>query len=189
MTDTQTPRLNMEVLRPSHAAELFAPFQPAELYRYIPEQAPATLADLQRGYREFAAGAPADSGELWLNWAVRERSSRQCIGTLQATVFADGLLWVGYKFAPAHWGQGYASEALRWLLSELARRLPGRVILAAADHRHQASIRVLQKAGFRFLRREAAELHGEASQDDIYRYQAAAREADHVQAASAAGSR
>ncbi|WP_440026366.1 GNAT family N-acetyltransferase [Chromobacterium amazonense] len=156
----ETVRLRIEPLREAHADELFDAFQAAALYRFIPERPHPSLASMRAEYREFAGGAPADSGEIWLNWALRLKDGGEAIGTLQATRFADGSQWLGYKLAPAHWGQGLASEALGWLAHG--------PLLAAVDSRHLASQRVLLKNGFRLLREESAELHGEPSLDRIY---------------------
>ena len=60
----------------------------------------------------------------------------------------DGFSEVGYWIGPAHWGRGYATEALGGLLS-LARAIGhGRIVgRHAADN--PASGRVLCKVGFR----------------------------------------
>ena len=123
---------------------------------------------MRREYREFSGGAPASSGETWLNWAVRESVSGSLVGKLQATQFSDGMLWVGYMFIPSAAGRGFATEAVQWLVVELASWFPGNAPLAAVDIRNDASIGVLEKSGFKLLRTEAAEIHGEASEDFIF---------------------
>ncbi|OHX18584.1 hypothetical protein BI343_07635 [Chromobacterium amazonense] len=165
-----THRLRIEPLAEAHADELFRSFQHPELYRFIPERPHRSLESMRAEYREFAGGAPADSGEIWLNWAMRLKADGTAIGTLQATRFADGSQWLGYKLAPSHWGQGLASEAVSWLIRKLENWLPYGPLLAAVDSRHPASQQVLRKNGFVKLREEAAELHGEASTDWIYIY-------------------
>ncbi len=164
----ETVRLRIEPLREAHADELFDAFQAAALYRFIPERPHRSLELMRAEYREFAGGAPADSSEIWLNWALRLKDGGEAIGTLQATRFADGSQWLGYKLAPTHWGQGLASEALGWLAPALQPWLAHGPLLAAVDSRHPASQRVLLKNGFRLLREESAELHGEPSLDRIY---------------------
>ncbi|POZ63455.1 GNAT family N-acetyltransferase [Chromobacterium alticapitis] len=164
----ETARLRIEALREAHADELFDAFQAAALSRFIPERPHPSLASMRAEYREFAGGAPAESGEIWLNWALRLKDGGEAIGTLQATRFADGSQWLGYKLAPAHWGRGLASEALGWLAQALRPWREHGPVLAAVDSLHPASQRVLLKNGFRPLREEAAELHGEPSVDRIY---------------------
>jgi [ribosomal protein S5]-alanine N-acetyltransferase len=162
--------LTYEPLTEQHAVELHAELHDERLYRFIPERPPKSLAALQREYAEFSAGAPTGSGEVWLNWAVREQASGLCVGTVQATRFADGMLWVGYKVVPAAWQRGVATSALGWLVQELLSTFNGQPIHAAVDTRNHPSIRVLEKCRFQLLRQEPAELHGEKTEDFIYRF-------------------
>ncbi len=160
--------LSYEPLSPVHAKELHGALRDESLYRFIPELPPRSLRALQDEYAEFSAGAPPESGQVWLNWAIRDNQTEQCIGMLQATRFADGMLWIGYKIVPSAWNRGFATTALQWLTKELRIRFRGQSILAAVDTRNTASIRVLQKCGFTVLRTEPAELHGEQTEDFIY---------------------
>jgi RimJ/RimL family protein N-acetyltransferase len=60
----------------------------------------------------------------------------------------DRAIEVGYWIEPDHWGRGYATEALRGMLS-LARTIGHRRILGRHAVDNPASGRVLRKAGFR----------------------------------------
>lgn len=160
--------LCFEPLAPEHAASLFDPFSDAELYRYIPETPPKSLAAMQAEYSQLAQGAPAGSNEVWLNWVIKRARTDDCLGTLQVTLFADQTLWVGYKVAPRYWRRGVATQGLRWVPRQLAERFPGKELLAAVDTRNLASIKLLEKCGFTLIRRVAAELHGQATEDFIY---------------------
>ncbi len=163
-----TKNLIFECLAEAHAVHLYLPFSDERIYTYIPGGRPKSLESLKCEFRRFASGAPADSNEIWLNWAIRHRGDGHYIGTLQATKFADGLLWLGYKLTPTAWGKGYATEALGWLITELRRDFGHHELLAAVDTRNTASIRVLEHCGFKRLRREVAELDGEVTEDYIY---------------------
>ena len=59
-----------------------------------------------------------------------------------------GQIEVGYWIDPAHWGRGYATEALSGLLA-LARLAGHRRIVSRHAADNPASGRVLRKAGFR----------------------------------------
>jgi RimJ/RimL family protein N-acetyltransferase len=59
----------------------------------------------------------------------------------------DGEVELGYWIARDHWGQGYATEAVRAVLS-LARTLGHRELVAGHFIDNPASARVLRKAGF-----------------------------------------
>ena len=57
-------------------------------------------------------------------------------------------LAIGYEFAPAYWGQGYATEANRRILEYAFRTLKCDRIAAMARRENARSLRVLQKLGF-----------------------------------------
>lgn len=163
--------LKIEPLKAAHADLLFDAYQDPRMYQYIPGQPPPSLDSLRKEYSEFEAGAPADSNEVWLNWVIKRRADQQLVGTLQATLEGDGKLWIGYVIASIYWGQGVARAALGLLLAELRERFPNREVLASVDIRNSASIKVLERNGFRCLRTEAAEIRGEPTEDYIYSLQ------------------
>jgi RimJ/RimL family protein N-acetyltransferase len=69
-------------------------------------------------------------------------------GEVAGSVFCfvhDDKREVGYRVGRRHWGRGIASAALRLLLAEVAERP---LYATVADH-NPASLRVLQKSGFR----------------------------------------
>ncbi|HEV2702145.1 MAG TPA: GNAT family N-acetyltransferase [Steroidobacteraceae bacterium] len=164
------PSLTFEWLDEAHAHGLYEGFSDGQLSRFTPEKPPESLADLRREFAAFNAGPPPGRSEIWMNWAIRELGSGLLIGTLQATVFTDGALWIGYKLVRSAWGRGIGTAAVHWLLQELAEHCPGKVVRAAVDTRNHASQRVLQKCGFAYVRSEPAEIRGEATLDYVYQY-------------------
>ncbi|WKA53037.1 GNAT family N-acetyltransferase [Planococcus shixiaomingii] len=84
-------------------------------------------------------------------FAVIEKTSGQVIGAAGFNT-EDGLEKVEllYHFAKASWGKGYATEAVHACL-ELAVNHPlVETVCASAAPGNKASIRILEKAGFRF---------------------------------------
>lgn len=71
----------------------------------------------------------------------------QAIGTISLMQGRGGRTEIGYWVARAHWGRGFATEAVRAALT-LARTLRHTKIYAAHFHDNPASGRVLRKAGF-----------------------------------------
>jgi RimJ/RimL family protein N-acetyltransferase len=159
-----------EWLEEAHAEGLYEGFRDAELSRFTPEKPPESVEALRREFAAFNAGPPPGRSEVWMNWAVRERDSGRLIGTVQATVFTDGALWIGYKLVRDAWGRGIGTAAVQWLLQELAEHSPGKIVFAAVDTRNQASQRVLEKCGFGYVRSEPAEIRGEATLDYVYQF-------------------
>lgn len=76
---------------------------------------------------------------------------------------------IGYIFDPEVWGQGFASEALAAVLDRAfaIHRLPR--ALADVDPRNTASIRLLERLGFRETHRQARTwLVGDVWCDSVY---------------------
>src|SRR4030095_14721029 len=91
-------------------------------YASAQEDFHATVDSLIRRYAFLERGAPPGVSEVWLNWALQRVDTRAYIGTLQATSTPDSHASIGYVLTPPAWGQGFATEACRWLLAALQRR-------------------------------------------------------------------
>lgn len=157
-------RLIIEPLSPGHAGELFAALDDPRVHRWVDTPVPGSVETLAADIHRMQCG-PADAGEQWLNWALRRRDLGSCIGTLQATVEADGLAWIAYVLGAASWRQGFATEAVRWLIDELRSHHGVTRLRASVDQRNHASVQVLERAGFACLGPRDADLRGQASID------------------------
>ncbi|HPF86872.1 MAG TPA: GNAT family protein [Candidatus Limiplasma sp.] len=84
-----------------------------------------------------------------LTWCAQRKADRAVIGRVDLGGFVkQSMAELSYYFAPAAWGQGFATEAVaevtRFGLDELKLHR----IQAAVLPQNAASIRVLQKAGY-----------------------------------------
>ena len=172
-TAALTDRLRIAQLQSGHASLLFAALADPRIYQYIPDEPHATVDSLARRYALLESGAPAGSGEVWLNWAVQRIDSAAYIGTLQATVVPDSHAYVGYMLTPSAWGHGFATEACRWLVGTLQQRFVLREILATVDVRNVRSSHVLERVGFDRIGTAPAHIRGEATTDFRYRFRCA----------------
>lgn len=96
-------------------------------------------------------GAPSD----WVTARCQESElmaitdlSGQLIGTLILAETALGVRHIGYVLGRPHWGKGLASEVLLGLC-KAARAAGITRLVGGVDLNNPASIRVLEKAGFR----------------------------------------
>lgn len=90
------------------------------------------------------------------------RSDGAVIGEIGSTLDeAAGCAQVGYSVVQSCWGQGYATEALRALVAELLGDVGVRRVFAETMVEHQASRRVMEKAGMRECGRRRAEEGGQ----------------------------
>jgi RimJ/RimL family protein N-acetyltransferase len=182
MPEITTRRLVLTRLAAADAAAMVAVLADEKLYEFIGGQPPG-LAELRDRYLRLAAGS-ARPGEAWLNWIVRERETRQPVGTVQATIQLTAqpraracgqpaaragpptaaaeagqawTAWVAWVIGAAWQGRGYASESATALVDWL--RGQGVTTINAAIHpAHVASAAVARRAG---LVLTSAELDGE----------------------------
>lgn len=92
----ETSRLQLELLRETHAEELFDLYSDPRLYTFTPQDPPASLEALAARYRFLEARQSPDGSEQWLNWAVRVKLTQSCIGCVQITLSQDGRAQLAY---------------------------------------------------------------------------------------------
>lgn len=87
----------------------------------------------------------------WFQLAIADRDSDQLLGDIGVHLHGDaGLLAeLGFTLAPAAQGQGLATEAVGAAAQMLLAHTPVQRIVAVADVRNTASIKLLQRLGLR----------------------------------------
>jgi len=141
-----TQRLVLEPFRPDHAEALFAGLQDRRIYEWISAAPPRSVERLRE--RMTNALREREGEGIGLAWLAMRAADGACVGKLDAEVLARGIATnVGYMFFPPHWGQGYASEAVRALADHLAGA-GVREQRATVTVGNEASCRVLERAGF-----------------------------------------
>jgi RimJ/RimL family protein N-acetyltransferase len=144
----ETKRLLMRDLRQEDLPALHAVNGDAEVVRYTPHQPWKTQADGEawflrmRGFRETGAG---------LQLAIVEKASGTTIGLMLVFNFNEGTGAgeVGYTLATAHWGKGFAKEALGAFIEYCFGPLGLKRLDAQIDPRNVASGKVLERLGFK----------------------------------------
>ncbi len=165
-----TARLLLEPLLPRHAERLYPLLGDAALYRYIPQEPPASLAEVEARYRRLAGRRSPDGAEVWLNWAARLRATDEYAGMFQATVMGDGTALIAYMIFTPFQRRGLAREGCAAVLAELASAWGVRTAVAEIDTRNAASVALVESLGFARVAtvREADVFKGASS--DEYRY-------------------
>ncbi len=122
----------------------------AEVARYQEWECPYPLSEA----REFIASlhhlAPGTPG-TWFQFAVSLASSGTLIGDVALrTSEADGCqAELGFTFAAAHQGQGYATEAVRAVVQYAFEKLAMHRVFSRTDARNLRAQRLLERLGFR----------------------------------------
>lgn len=145
----ETPRTRLRALRESDLADFQAYRCDPELGRWQGWQAQddgAALAFL----REMAA-APLGCIGRWVQLGIAERSGDRLIGDIGVQLHGDtgALAEIGFTLASPWQGRGLATEAVGALVELLLRHTAVQRIVAVADERNAASLRLLQRLGLR----------------------------------------
>jgi RimJ/RimL family protein N-acetyltransferase len=174
MRPVATARLRLEPLATAHAEEMFVVLSDPAIYAF--ENAPpASLAALRERYARLESRRSADGSETWLNWVVRHAESDEALGYVQATVFSDGTALIAYEFASAHWGRGYAHEAVTAMLAELGAAYRVDVAGAVFKRSNVRSRRLLERLGMEPAAEQAFPFAHAATDEDAMRTRIVAR--------------
>lgn len=144
----RTERLDIRLMRPADSESLAAYRNDPAVARHQGWQLPYDAS--------HASEMLADQAHLddvpprgWVQLAV-ERDGVM-IGDLAVALVADGhVAEVGYTFASAHHGHGYATEALGGLVDRLFAASDVHRVVAHLDPGNTPSLRVLERLGFVF---------------------------------------
>jgi RimJ/RimL family protein N-acetyltransferase len=145
------------VLRPFQEADVepFAAYRSdPEIARYQSWEPPVTLEQATRFVDDMKNVRPGVQGE-WYQWAVERKTAAGLIGdcAFQILPHDPRQAEIGFSFARAHQGQGFATEAVSRLLDYLFGDLNLHRVVAITDAENRAAARLLERLG---LRREAA---------------------------------
>jgi RimJ/RimL family protein N-acetyltransferase len=143
-----TRRLALEPLLGSHAAALFPILSDPATQRWIPAPRSRTPEELEALWRAREDRRGAQDGDASLAWALRRREDGALVGKADAYVDGTGVATnLGYVIGPAHWSNGYATEAVGAIVGHLFAC--GVVeVRATVGEGNVASWRVLERNGF-----------------------------------------
>ena len=99
----------------------------------------------------------------WFQFAVADRSTGELVGDTALVVdFEDSShAELGFTFAPAHQGKGYATEAVRATIDYAFERLGVDVVVAVTDARNAPSIALLDRIGMTVRSTDRVEFKGD----------------------------
>lgn len=148
---------------------LFVVFGDAEVCRYWSRPALADIAAAAALQQEIHA---LFSARMLFQWGVVEQGTGSLVGTctLASLDTTHDRAEVGFALRREVWGRGYATAAVAALVAFAFTTLGLRRLEADADPRNAASIRVLERVGFRRegLQRERYVLAGEVQDALIF---------------------
>ncbi|MDP2316749.1 MAG: GNAT family protein [Pseudomonadota bacterium] len=143
-----TARLTLAPLLGAHAAALFPILADPGTQRWISAPKAKSEESMRQRWAGLEGRCSPDGVEAWVAWAVQRRDDGAWLGKIDANV--DGALVVtnlGYVFSPAHWGHGYATEAVGAVVDHLIR-VGVTELRATVTVGNEASCHVLERLGF-----------------------------------------
>jgi [ribosomal protein S5]-alanine N-acetyltransferase len=149
-----TPRLLLQPFVPADAPALFSFLSDSRSMQHT-----YTAPSLQHCSARLSGYEAMRKTRGFAPWVARDLRSSQVIGWGGLSVDPDEPGWgieVSYAFAPAAWGQGFATELVQCAVAHAFGTLSIPEVHAFAMQGNAASIRVLQKCGFVYLRFEAS---------------------------------
>ena len=140
-----TDHVSIELAAESELVHFVAASLQESVYEEIPAYSPRRAEDIAVQFATFREGRlPGNQ----LHWAIRDRDTDECLGSLQANFKPHQNIEIGYRVRSVHQGKGIATTALRQLLDELLSSMPNHQLLALVHPDNVASLRVLVKADF-----------------------------------------
>jgi RimJ/RimL family protein N-acetyltransferase len=141
------------ILRPFQDSDIesFAAYRSdPEIARYQSWEPPVTLEQAARFVNEMKNARPGVQGE-WYQWAVERQATAGLIGdcAFQILPHDPRQAEIGFSFARAYQGQGFAAEAVSRLLDYLFGDLNLRRVTAVTDAENQDAARLLERLGLR----------------------------------------
>jgi [ribosomal protein S5]-alanine N-acetyltransferase len=145
----QTPRLELRNLRAGDEEFLARLDSDMAVMQYI-HSGPLSPESALKYARVQVDTAPYRRN--WGKWMVVLRDHGTSVGWVELAKLSQPRrddLAIGYEFGPEHWGRGYATEAARCVLDYAFTELEVDRLAAIARPENAASLRVLEKLGFR----------------------------------------
>lgn len=143
-----TPRLRLRWLTADDVPALFAIFSDPEVTAYWSSP---PLEDEKAAARLLAEIHQFFAAKTLFQWGIARREDGAVIGTctLSSLNAEHKRAELGYAIARAHWGNGYGSEAADAVIRYAFDTLDLHRLEADVDPRNHASIRCLERLGFR----------------------------------------
>jgi RimJ/RimL family protein N-acetyltransferase len=163
----ETPRLRLRTIEPDDVPALYAVFSDPRVMRYWSSPPMQDVSEAVALQADIAAMMRDDT---LYQWGIESRTDGGLIGTV--TLYRIDAVHrrgeIGFALGAAHWGRGYASEAVGALIAHAFVDRELHRLEADVDPRNDASLRVLAKLGFvrEGLARERYQLYGEL-QDSV----------------------
>ena len=130
--------------------------------KFVPDEVFETLEEAQETVEFLMSQYGGSEGPLV--YPVLTKEDENNIGYVQMVPLPDGTWEIGYHIAKKYTGNGYATEAVKAFLAEMAETLGISEVYGICLIENIASVHVLKKAGFTVLFEGTGEYQGESQE-------------------------
>lgn len=150
----ETEHLRVRKFRMDDAPQLYRNHLEPEVKRWIPNESYADLEEAEGAIRFYAECV--DENRLPFVVAVELKENGALIGDtgINEVEGKSGEVEIGYTICSAYSGRGYATELLSGMTEFASTKFGCAVLYGRVMRGNEASIRVLQKNDYEFLREE-----------------------------------
>ena len=148
MFSIDTPRLRLRPWRLDDFDPFFAIVTDHDVMRYI---GPGVIWDAQRTRDYIRQQMDSYRQRGFCLWAVDHKADEAMVGFCGLRDFGEGEIEIGWRLAKAYWAGGLATEAARAALRHAFEEAGVQRVVAVAQLPNQASMRIMEKIGMRYL--------------------------------------
>lgn len=148
----ETPRLRLRPFQTTDAPVAFRWLTDAEIMRFMPTGPDYILLQVEARLARYIVHQERHGYSRWL---IFDRATDEAIGDAGLLTLPEtGEIELGYRLVKPRWGQGLATEAAQGWLAYAFDQLGLTDLIAFSHPDNPASVRVMQKCGFHFLRQD-----------------------------------
>lgn len=148
----ETPRLTLRPFEAADAATVYPWMTDEEIQRFMPTGRDTNMEQVEARVARYMAHQEKYGYSRWL---IFDRATGEAIGDAGILhIAASGENELGYRLVKARWGEGLATEVARAWMEYAFNELGLTELIAFSHPDNGASVRVMQKCGFEFLRED-----------------------------------
>lgn len=145
-----TERCNLRLFEESDIDDLHSLYSDKDVMRFLPGEYSRDVAE-----RHVSAFAEVFDERGYTLWAVNSNETGKLVGRVGLwPLNGTEEIELGYVIARAYWGKGIATEASKACLEYGFKELEMPFVAAITVSENHASLRVMEKLGFRFIRED-----------------------------------
>jgi len=145
----ETERLIITEFTPDMAGAVHENSLDEDTRRFLPDEVFETVEEAKETVEFLISQYGTTEGPLV--YPILTKNGRENIGYVQLVLLGDGRWEIGYHIGKKYTGKGYATEAVRAFLPVVAEMVGVREVYGVCLKENRASIRVLEKCGFKVV--------------------------------------